>query len=512
MFKKKISTKSNIFFNFAGRIWVALAGILFVPIYLRYLGVEAFGIIGFFAGLQAILSLFDIGISPTLSREVARLSAFPGKTQEIHDLSWTLEILCWSAAVLMGAVALLFSPLVANYWLQPKEISPEIVTAALMLMSVNFVFQWMINFYSGGLMGLQQQKLYNLLNSVGVTFRAVGAVVVLAFVSATIQAFLLWQGLATMLMAISMAIAYRKCLPPNETKARFRAELMSDLWKYAAGMTGISVVALILTQTDKIILSRLLTLENFGYYILAATLAGTAVGTITGAVTNAYFPRFSQIVALEDDQQLREIYHQSSQIMSVILMPVAAVIACFSFQILMLWTRNEEIAKNTYLLLSLISIGSGLHGLMQLPYYVQLANGLTKLAFWQNVAAIILLIPFLIYATLQYGAVGGALTWLLLNLLYISVGMQIMHRILLKGELKKWFLKDVLLPLLATLAIVPISAFLLPANASVFLTLLWIGTTWICAALFSIFTSVNLRKVFLETVKSKLYAEKFVKI
>lgn len=451
MFSKGNSTKSNLIFNFAGRIVIALTGILFVPVYLHFLGIEVYGVIGFFLGLQAILSLLDLGISPTLTREIARLSAFPDKAQEMRDLSRTLEILCWSVAGAMSLILLAASPLIARYWLRPERLSTETVTQALMLMSISFAFQWTSNFYSGGLIGLQQQKLYNFINSGGVVFRSAGAVVVLAFISNSVQAFLIWQMAATLSLLLTMAIAYWRSLPLAEPRSRFRRDLLASVWVYAAGMTGISLVALILTQTDKIILSRLLSLENFGYYTLATTLAGTAIGTISGSIGVVFFPQFSQLVALGDDGRLRSIYHRSAQVMSVFLIPVMIVTAFFSYEILLLWTRNEKIAENTWLVLSLLAVGTGLNGLMQLPYFMQLANGLTKLAFWLNVGAIILLIPFMIFATIRYGAVGGALTWFILNLIYVLVGMQIMHRLLLKGELWKWYLEDVGLPLTATL-------------------------------------------------------------
>ena len=74
-------TKINIISNFAGRSVAAILSIVFVPIYLRYLSVEMYGIIGFFASIQAFLFLLDGGISPTLNREVARLSALPEKVR-----------------------------------------------------------------------------------------------------------------------------------------------------------------------------------------------------------------------------------------------------------------------------------------------------------------------------------------------------------------------------------------------------------------------------------------------
>ena len=116
------------------------------------------------------------------------------------------------------------------------------------------------------------------------------------------------------------------------------------MWRYAAGMTGISVVTLILTQSDKIILSKLLTLEYLGYYTLATTLANTAIGVTVGSIGSAFFPQYSQFVAREDINGLRELYHRSCQIMSVLLLPIMVMLAFFSFEILQLWTGNAEVA------------------------------------------------------------------------------------------------------------------------------------------------------------------------
>lgn len=458
---------------------MALMSILFVPVYLHYLTIEVYGIIGFFTSLQAILTLLDGGISPALSREIARLSAFSDKVQEMRDISRTLETLCWVIALLVSGIAFIVSPFIAKYWLQSEQISVETIYQALMLMSISLVFQWAVNFYSGGLNGLQRQTMLNLVNVVGVTFRSVGAVLILAFVSPTIQAFLLWQILASLLTVVLMAIVYWRCLPKTSVRSKFRINLLRRVWRYAAGMTGISVVTLILYQSDKIILSRLLTLEYFGYYALATTLANTAIGMTVGSIGSAFFPQYSQLVAHEDINALREVYHRSCQIMSVCLLPIMVMLAFFSFEILRLWTRNAEIAANTYILLSLVAIGTGFNGLMTLPYYIQLAFGMTKLAFYINIGAIVLLVPFMIFTTLKYGAVGGALTWAILNFLYVVVGMQIMHRLLLKGELKQWYLRDVGIPLATTLIIAAVFRITLPDITSpiyIFMTLASIST------------------------------------
>jgi O-antigen/teichoic acid export membrane protein len=68
------SGKVNVASGLVSNIWVALVSIVAVPVYLRYLGIEAYGLIGILASLQAFMSLLDLGMSPAFNREVARLS------------------------------------------------------------------------------------------------------------------------------------------------------------------------------------------------------------------------------------------------------------------------------------------------------------------------------------------------------------------------------------------------------------------------------------------------------
>ena len=69
-----MSVKRNVLANYVGQGWSALMGLAFVPLYIRYLGIEAYGLIGVFAVLQACLSLLDMGMTPTLNREMARFT------------------------------------------------------------------------------------------------------------------------------------------------------------------------------------------------------------------------------------------------------------------------------------------------------------------------------------------------------------------------------------------------------------------------------------------------------
>jgi len=96
--------KRNLVANYLGQGWVALMGLAFIPLYIRYLGMEAYGLIGLFVLIQAWLALLDMGMTPTLNREMARFTAGAHSPQSINDLLRSLEILCFLLAPLIAVI------------------------------------------------------------------------------------------------------------------------------------------------------------------------------------------------------------------------------------------------------------------------------------------------------------------------------------------------------------------------------------------------------------------------
>ena len=309
-----------------------------------------------------------------------------------------------------------------------------------------------VGFYSGGLMGLQKQVLLNVINVCISTLRGAGAVLILWLVSPTIQAYFLWQIVISIINAFLLALFLWRSLPHSEDKAIFQKQLLKGIWRFTAGMSGISILAVILTQLDKIILSKLLSLEMFGYYTLASMIAMSLSGLFT-PVFFSIFPRFTQLVSIEDQDGLKQLYHKSCQFISVLLLPVAIVIALFSYEVILLWTQNPTTAERTHLLASILICGTALNGLMNPPYALQLAFGWTRLSVLKNIIAVILLVPLIIFMTMRYGATGAASVWLLLNIGYVFFEIPIMHSRLLRKEKWRWYWQDVTVPFIAGLSI-----------------------------------------------------------
>ncbi len=444
------SVKLNTVANLSARVWTAVVHLAFVPLYVSYLGIEAYGLIGVFTSLLALFALLDLGLSTTLNRELARLSNDASAAPKARDLVRTLETLYWSVALLIGIGVALAAPAIARDWVNVDRLEVATVRQAIVLMGLTIALQWPASLYSGGLMGLQRQVLLGGINAGVATLRGAGAALVLAHYSATIEAFFWWQAAVSVVQTIATGAALWHRLPRSGGAPRFRRHILSEVWRLAAGMAAISALAVVLTQLDKVILVKLLPLNEFGYYSLAWTLA-TGLYFLIGPLFSALFPRFTQAVAQRDEPSLCRLYHEGCQWMSVTLLPIAVVIALFSTELMLLWTGDPLLAAHSHALLSLLILGTALNGLMSLPTALQLAYGWTRLGIVTNLVAVVALVPTMFVLTSRFGAAGGASAWVMLNGAYVLGMVPLMHRRILRGEQWRWYGIDVGLPLIAAL-------------------------------------------------------------
>ena len=496
--------KKNIVANFTGNMWQFLMGFIFIPFYMKFLGMESWGLIGIFASLQTMSGVLDLGMSNTLNREMARLSALPGREQEMRNLVRTLEVLYWGVAIFAGIIVAVLSPFIAHHWVKAEQLSSTTIEQSFLMMGLAITLQMPVGFYSGGLMGLQRQVLLNAIIISTSTLRGVGAVLILWFVSPTIQAYFLWQIIVSIIYISLLAMFLKRRLLFGDNKAIFQKQLLKGIWRFTAGMGGITVLSLILSQSDKIVLSKMLPLKMFGYYALASTVAMGLCNLFT-PVFNSIYPRLTQLVSINDQDELKRLYHESCQFVSVLVLPVAIVVALFSNEILLLWTQNPTTAQQTHLLVSILICGTAINGVMNLPYALQLAFGWTSLPFFKSMIFTVLFVPLIIYAAVHYGAVGAASIWVILNISSIVFEIPIMHLRLLRKEKWRWYLQDVCLPLVVCIFIAGVGRILIREPMPQYITLLCLIIIFaLTVATASMVTPVTRTWLFMQLSKIKL--------
>ncbi len=437
--------KRNLLASYAGQAWMALIGLAFVPLYISYLGMEAYGLIGFFAALQACISLLDNGTTPLLNREMARFTAGANDLQWTRDLLATVEAVGLAVAVLIGAAFLAGAPYFAHDLLHTDQLSPQTAARALAIGAAVCAMRFCEGFYRGALMGLQRQVSLNALQGGLATLRHAGALVVLALVSPTVTAFFVWQAAVSVLSVLVLGAAVHHALPRAASRGRFRMHTLTGAWRFAAGMMGIAAVSVFFNQSDKIVLSALLPLKSFAAYSLAAAGAGMLYAVL-GGITQAVYPRLVELCAREEEAKLVDLYHRAAQLVTVLTASATVVLSLYSGGVVFAWSGNLELAGSVAPLLSVFVVGTCVHAMINMPFQLQLAHGWTSLTLMASLVATAILIPTLLWVVPRFGALGAAWTWLLLNAGYAVVFIRLMHRALIPNEMWRWYRSDILLP------------------------------------------------------------------
>lgn len=448
-----MSLRHSVAANFLASAWSALVSLAFVPLYVRLLGIESYALIGFFATLQAWIALLDMGFSATLNRETARFSAGSQSPQEMHDLLRSMEATFMVLAGLFTVAMVGSSSLIASNWLNARALPEQTIVEAVPIMGAAIAAQWIGNLYRSGLLGLQRQLWLSSTLALGVTVRAAGGVAVLLFVAPTIIAFFLFQLAVSTVETLIIRWYLRRCLPPPPAKPRFSLAALGRVRGFAGGMALVTLLATVLTQLDKLLLAKLLPLDQFGYFMLVITAAG-ALSALTLPIHNVAYPRFAATVAAGDDEAMTFEYHRFAQLLALGVVPASFMLSVFAEDIILLWTRDEQATRAVAPVLQVWVIGTMLNALVSVPYMAQLAHGWTRLSVAGNTLAVAIIVPALLWLVPLHGATAAAWIWVAINAAYVLVTIPIMHSRILTTESRRWYGADVLAPMAGAAAAV----------------------------------------------------------
>lgn len=439
-----MSLKKNILANYISQIYVTLIGILMVPLYIKYMGAEAYGLVGFFSMLQAWFLLLDIGLTPTMARETARFRGGAMDALSYCRLVRALEGIFLVVGIVGGAVMFASSAYIAHDWLQASRLTISEVQTAVQFMAIIISMRWMAGLYRGAISGSERLVWLGCYNSVIATLRFVGVLPLLMFVGVTPTIFFAYQFcVAVFELTVLLFFAYR-LLPsiPKEGHLPWSWAPLKPLIKFSLTIAFTSSVWVMVTQTDKLILSKILPLAMYGYFTLAVLVAG-GVMMMSGPISAALMPRMSKLDAEDDYKGLIIVYRQATQMVATITLPLAFTLAVFSQQILWVWTGDDVVASNAAPILSLYALGNGVLAISGFAYYLQYAKGNLRLHLIGSGLFLLLLIPALIWATLKFGGVGAGWVWLACNLLYLLFWVPVVHRHFESGLHWRWLSEDV---------------------------------------------------------------------
>jgi O-antigen/teichoic acid export membrane protein len=442
-----VSDHKNFIAGVASSGWTAVVGLLAMPFYIKLLGISSYGMVGIYLTLQGLFALLDLGFSPAVSREVARLRAM-GEHERVravvHSMATIFTACGGIAAIGLGICA----PWLARGWIGGGELPLSEVTLALALSALSIGARWPGTSYIGVLTGARRIDVASAVTIGSTTFANFGAVAVLVVIEPSLRAFFVWQVIAGAVH--SMMMRYMAWRVLGKRTSGFNWDAVKSIWRFTAGMAVVAGTGVIFANSDRLVLAKTSTLGQVGRYTIAVTLAGLLYRLIIPAF-NVIYPKLSEQFAAHTLAEVRAFYYNSTRLFLTLLCPAAVFLIVFARPLLAIWLNDPMLSAQTHSIVSILACGTAIHCVMYFPFALQIARGNTRIPTLTNLILVVVFIPMLFLLSSAYQARGAAIAWLILHSFYFVLGTYLTGKYILPGAGLAWIRHALLRPLAISL-------------------------------------------------------------
>lgn len=413
--------KANILANYLGAGLIALAPLLALPWYLAALGPQQFGLISFITMLQLLLGIVDAGSSQALVREFSlRFHAGTDGKRDAATLLFGLERLYWGFALVAGVAVTLLSQAIAAHWLDLGDLPVSLGTYAICGAGVLFALQFPGSVYRSLLVGAEAQVTLNLVMLGGALARHLGAVLLLQC----------WPNIATYLAwhaSISLAetllrrrLAWRATTVPR-AQLHWQADMLRPLWRTVAGLSGAAWLGALTVQMDKIVLSKMVDVQQFGYYAIAA---GLAIGLLqlVYPLLQAILPR--AVALRHEPDRLRVLCLRLLGWIAAVVLGSAVLYAALGPALLRWWLQDADAVAATHPLLTVLLAGTAMNAFYTVGYIHWLVHERVGRVLIVNAASLLLAAAAIPPLVARWGSIGAAFGWLSINLIGLVLSLE----------------------------------------------------------------------------------------
>lgn len=433
----------NLFANSFSQVWNAILGIIFIPLYVKLIGSESYGLVGFFGSFNILLSFLDLGLSALLSREFALSQRGSKYSATLFTLFRTVEILVLIIAFFFFLLIFNLSPWLSKNWFVLDSLNPSTVEICINYMGLIISLRLIEGIYKSVFYGLQKHVLINVINVIFSTSRSIGVIGALIWISSSIKFYFLWQMMSFALPVFVYAFLYYRSFSNEMLNIRFSLKSLKGNWKFAGGMFYLSIVSMFITQLDKVFLSRSVSLSEFGLYSIASSVSFMIL-FVSYPIVNTYYPILVELHNSETKLRFKNNFHKASQLVSFLASSLAFFLFFFTKEILVVWGLKLETVHSIEAVVKLLVLGNLMSAVILIPYQVYIAAGKIRLIMSINTFLVFIFPLLYFFSSKSYGTLGAAVIYSLFNITYFIIMYAKMSSSVLFCDKIDWLKQDVL--------------------------------------------------------------------
>lgn len=394
----------NIVFGIGSQGLLLVLSLIATRFVFRDLGGEALGIISFSAVLTFLFIAFsDMGLSLLITREVA--AHRNSNNAYVEELVGTGVAVSWVAYLVSCALVVGLASWLVDHWLQVDVANRASATLALRLISASLLLAIPRAVYGAVLSGYERVDLLNIATLGSTAIQQSGLVIVLSAGGELFHASV-WFGISAALGLLPFLYFVHHVGGIGLLLPAWNADVFVRNFRFASHLFTNALSGFLVTQMDKWMVSKFLSVSLLGYYGFIQGLVSKGA-IVPGAIANAIFPSFSSGNVTALDRHSDAYYRKLQDFTCYVYLPVSAAAAMLGIVVIRL-VFNEEVADLTWRALLLLSLGQYVMGILTVPYWLAVAMKRPDISFRSNLWALVLVVPTIITVTYRYGLIGAA--------------------------------------------------------------------------------------------------------
>jgi len=396
----------NTAWNLLGNGAPMIVAVVCIPILIRGLGKERFGVLTLAWALIGYASLFDLGLGRALTQLVARkLGA--GEEREIPSLAWTSLLLMLLLGLVGAAAVFLTSPWLAGRGLNvPAGLQGETLQSFRLLgLSIPFVIT------TSGLRGLlEAHQRFGLISSLRIpmgVFTFAGPLLVLPFSKSVVPVVGTLVAGRIAAWAVHLLVCLR-VLPELGRSIAWARSAAGPLLLFGGWMTVTNVVGPLMVTLDRFLIGALVSLTAVAYYATPYEVV-TKVWLLPSALMGVMFPAFSTGFA-QDRERTAVLFGRSVKSLFLVLFPVMLCTVALAQDGLKLWL-GPEFAQHSFRVLQILAVGVFINSLALVPFALLQGVGRPDLTATLHLVELPLYLGLLWWLVSTQGIEGAAIAW-----------------------------------------------------------------------------------------------------
>jgi O-antigen/teichoic acid export membrane protein len=397
-----VSIARHTLYNFAGAALPLATALVTVPLYLRAVGTERYGVLAICWLVLSYFGLFDFGLGRATAQKIAALCE--GDPDERSAVFWTSVFMTLGLSI---AAVVLFVP-AAGVALGTTKTSSgalhEEAMAAIPWLSVSVPLALLSGVTFGALEGRQRFLAMNLIGGAGTLVSSLLPLFIAWYVSPELQYLVAAAVLSRALSVLLTAVAGARAVPIRRPVRPSRA-MVRSLAVYGGWIAVSSIIGPILSLWDRFAVGAVLGAAAVAFYVVPFNLV-SQLTLFAGALSVSLFPRLS---AATHEESLR-LSQESVRALACAMTPVVVGTAIVLHPFLNLWL-GRSFAAAAGPAGSILLAGVWTNCLARVPLSRLQAQGRPDLTAKTHLAELIPYGIVLYLAMKAFGIPGVALAW-----------------------------------------------------------------------------------------------------